>query len=127
MRTSVIKKTLLLALLLVTSSAWAGWVQVTQTDSSDFYIDPETIRRDGNLVRVWQIAELKQRDKDGELSRRSRMEYDCKQERRRSLSLSTHSEPMAGGKTLESFTPDGSWREIPPDSAGSDILKIVCR
>ena len=127
MQTAVIKKTLLLALLLVTSSAWAGWVQVSQNDDSYFYIDPETTRKDGNLVRVWGIRDLKQRSKEGELSIRSRSEYDCKQERRRTLSFSAHSEPMAGGKTLESLTEAGNWNDIPPGSVGSTILKIVCR
>jgi len=127
MRTSIIKKKLLLALLLATSSAWAGWVQVGQVDSSDFYIDPETIRKDGNLVKVWQMSDLKKQTKEGVLSRRGRFEYDCKQERFRTLSITTHSEPMAGGETLDSLTPNGNWLDIPPSSAVAAILKIVCR
>ena len=126
MQTAVIKKILLLGLLLAISSAWAGWVQVAQNDSGDFYIDPETIRKDGNLVRVWQLTDFKQRNKEGELSRRTRTEYDCKQERRRLLSLSTHSEPMAGGTTVANFTPDANWNEIPPGSVSEVFLKIVC-
>lgn len=127
MRTSVIKRTLLLALLLATSSAQAGWVLVVQNDDIDFYIDPETIRKDGNLVRVWEIQDLKQRDKGGRLSLRSRNEYDCVQERYRFLSISTHSEPMAGGKTLFSTTESGNWRDTPPGTFASSIQKIVCR
>lgn len=126
MRTSVIKRTLLLALLLATSSAWAGWVLVAQNDDIDFYIDPKTIRKDGNFVRVWEIQDLKQRAKDGELSRRMRLEYDCKQERQRALSYSTHSEPMARGKTILSFTPPSEWVEIPPNTSVEFSLKIVC-
>ena len=128
MRTSVIKRTLLLALLLATSSAWAGWVLVAQIDTGDHYIDPETIRKDGNFVRVWEIRNLKQRDKDGELSRRTRWEYDCKQERSRLLSISSHSGPMAGGKTLTSVT-EGmwGWADLAPDTVGSTVLKKVCR
>jgi hypothetical protein len=100
--------------------AWSGGGGV-------FYIDPETIRKDGNLVRVWTIYDEKRRHKDGQLSIRSREEYDCKQERYRYLSMSTHSEPMARGDTLESYPPDVSWREIPPGGAASFMLKIVCR
>ena len=90
MQTSIIKKTLLLAVLLATSSAWAEWVQASEDSSAKTYIETETIRKDGNLVKVWQMTNLKQRHKDGELSRRRRVEYDCKQELFRSLSFSEH-------------------------------------
>ena len=116
----------LLASLLVTGSAWAEWVLISGDDTVDHYIDPATIRKDGNLVRVWEINDLKQRHKDGELSRRFRSEYDCKQERSKTLSISEHSGPMASGTTLISGIPNSSWRDIPPGSIGEAVLKIVC-
>ena len=119
-------KTLLLALLLVTGSAWAEWVRVSGNDAADIYIDPATIRIDGGLRRVWEVQDLKQRHKDGELSRRTRNEYDCKQERYKTLSISEHSGPMASGTTLISGIPNSSWRDIPPGSIGEAVLKIVC-
>ena len=126
MQTTVIKKTLLLALLVVTGSAWAEWVKIDWSDSTDFYIDPATIRKDGNLVRVWEIQNLKQRHKDGELSRRFRNEYDCKQERYLLLSISEHSGPMASGTTLRSDIGSGKWYDIPPNSIAETVLQTVC-
>lgn len=127
MQTSVIRKTLLLALLLVTGwSAWAEWEKVDLSDNSDFYIDPQSIRQDGNHVRVWEIQNLKQQSKKGELSRRARMEYDCKQERNRILSISTHSGPMASGTTLVDAEGNRKWVDIPPGTAVETVLKIVC-
>ena len=121
--------TLLAPLLLVTGSAWAEWVWVTEADAADVYIDPETIREDGNLVKLWEVHDLKQLHKDGHLSRRIRTEYDCKEERLRFLSLSKHSGPMASGTTL--FTHDApgkpdTWRQIPPGTVANRVLKIVC-
>ena len=116
----------LLASLLVTGSAWAEWVLISGNDTLDQYIDPATIRKDGNLVRVWEINDLKQRHKDGELSRRFRSEYDCKQELRKTLSISEHSGPMASGTTLTSGIPNSPWRDIPPGSIVEAVLKIVC-
>ena len=121
--------TLLAPLLLVTGSAWAEWVRVGSVDGAVFYIDPASIRKDGNLVKVWKIQDLKQRDKAGELSRRNRSEYDCKEERHRFLSLSTHSGPLASGTTL--YTNDfpgkpDTWKQIPPGSVVETVLKIVC-
>jgi hypothetical protein len=126
MQTTVIKKTLLFALLVVTGSAWAEWVKIGETENAYHYVDPATIRKDGNLVRVWELNDLKQRHKDGELSRRYRSEYDCKQELYKMLSISEHSGPMASGTTLTSGIPDAPWTGIPPNSVVEDVLKIVC-
>lgn len=119
-------KTLLLALLLVTGSAWAEWVRVGESDAIEQYIDPATIRKDGNLVRVWTIQNLKQRHKNGELSLRVRYEYDCKQERLKFLSGTEHSGPMASGTELRSDIGSGQWNDIPPGTVGESVLKIVC-
>ncbi len=119
--------TLLIALLFVSGSASAQWVKVDWTNDMSVYIDPTTIRKDGNLRKVWQLQDLKERDKDGELSRRFRSEYDCKNERRRLLSFSTHSEPMANGMSLYQSTADSTqWNDIPPRSVAETVLKIVC-
>ena len=118
---------LLLCLLFISGSASAEWVKFGETDNIYHYIDPTTIRKDGNLRKVWQIHDLKQRSKDGELSRRFRLEYDCKNERYRFLSISEHSGPMASGITLYQSTEEGNkWSDIPPGSKGEDALKIVC-
>ena len=121
------KKLLIAMVLLATGSAWAEWVKVGENKDANFYIDPASIRKDGNLRRVWEIQDLKQRDKEGGvMSRRMRYEYDCKQERDRYLSFSTHSEPMAGGTTLVSGGEETKWSDTPPDSAAEAIQKLVC-
>jgi hypothetical protein len=120
-------KTLLLTIaLLVTGSAWADWVQVAGNDSASTYIDPATIRRDGNFRKVWQLQDLKQQYKDGTLSRRVRTEYDCMEERVRILFLSTHSSAMAGGDTLFSHDTADTWTNVPPNTPSEIVLKIVC-
>ena len=116
----------LLASLLFTGSAWAEWVKVAQSDNFDKYIDPAPIRKDGNFVRFWEINDLKTRSTEGELSRRMRYEYDCKQERIKTLSFSFHSEAMGSGTTLISDSNEGEWNHIPPGSISERILKIVC-
>lgn len=128
MKKSFNRKALLLSLLLLaTGSAWAGWEKVASTDEATMYVDRATLRKDGNLRRMWEVQDLKQRDKDGEMSRRTRYEYDCKGERYRILALSTHSKPMAGGKTLLSLgeNPRG-WGDIPPGTTAEYELKIAC-
>lgn len=118
---------LIIALLFVSGSASAGWVEVGGNEGTSLYIDPTTFRKDGNLRKLWQLNDLKERHKDGELSRRARNEYDCKNERFRVLSLSTHSEPMASGMILyQSSAESTKWNDIPPGTLAETVLKIVC-
>lgn len=123
-------KQIILACLLATSgaSAFAEWTYVTESsDGTIFYIDFQSIRNDGNLRKVWIIQDIKQRDKDGEMSSRLRFEFNCKEERNRILAISTHTGRMAGGKTLFTGGADPmGWNEIPPNTPFMRILKIVC-
>lgn len=128
MQTTVTKKTLLLALMLATGSAWGGWVKVTETSQATYHIDPSTNRKDGVMRKVWGIQDLKKLESNGWASVRSRNEYDCKEERYRALSLRAHSKPMAGGTAMftNSFEKPDSWRQIPPGTDVEAIMKIVC-
>ena len=117
---------LCLLLTLAATPAWAEWVKVSETDGNFFYIDPATIRRDGNLRKVWTINDLKQRHKDGTMSRRALYEFECKEERHRLLSISAHSDPMASGKVLEIDSEPDKWSYIAPNTPGENILRRVC-
>lgn len=114
-------------LLLVTGSAWAGWVRVGSNEDATFYIDPTTIRMDGSLRKVWEMRDFKQRNKRGAISSRLRQEYDCRSERHKLLSISEHSEPMTGGDVLGSSQyNDNDWQEIPPATVVEFYLRMVC-
>lgn len=126
MQKSVIKKTVLMLLLLTTGSAWAEWVKVDEAIEGDKYIDPATIRKDGDIRRVWEILDLKKRNKYGQSSIRTRVEYDCKQERYNILSLTTHSKSMAQGSIIDNGNFVPNWVDIPPGSVSSNLIKIIC-
>jgi len=117
---------LTLLLTLAAAPAWAEWVKVGENDHAFYYIDPATIRKNGDLRRVWEITDLKQRSKYGVMSRRVLNEYDCKEERQRILSLSTHSDPMANGRTISSDSEPSEWDYAPPNTSVQTILRIVC-
>jgi hypothetical protein len=123
------KKLFLLGLMtMLAGSAWAEWVMFTKAKNEEVthYFDPATIRKDGNMRRVWQLNDLSKRDKAGEMSRRMRFEYDCKQERYRVLGFSIHSEHMASGTVLLYAGEDNNWREIAPETVAEKLLKIAC-
>jgi hypothetical protein len=123
------KKLFLVSLMaMLAGPALAEWVKIGYSDLGTLYIDPATIRKDGNLRKIWVMTDLDRRDKDGEMSSRSRQEFDCKGERSRILSGSTHSEPMASGRTLRRVEFDNldKWSQIPPSSIAEAILERVC-
>ena len=113
---------------LIPAPAWGEWVRVSENPMLATYIDPATIRKIGDLVQVMQLQDLRQRHADGEMSRQSLQEYDCKGRRSRGLTVSAHSESMARGKTLGSDSKPGQWISIPSwyTNAGNNVLKIVC-
>jgi hypothetical protein len=117
---------LCLLLNLAAAPAWADWVKVIDNDVVVIYIDPATIRKDGNIRRVWELYDLKQRDRDGEMSRRVLYEYDCKEERYRFLSLSAHSEPMAGGRVLNTGSSPTAWDYVAPGTVAATKMQFVC-
>ena len=100
----------------------------TDEEGNRNYIDPTTIRKNGNMRLVWRLANLAVKDKDGELSRRSRLEFDCIKERWRIISISAHSDPDASGVVLLLSTSDDTfpWNDVPPRTIVSAMLKYVC-
>jgi hypothetical protein len=123
------KKLFLVCLMMLAGSAWAEWVLYTETQTATFYYDPATISKisDGSMRRrVWQLTDLRKRDKDGAMSRLSRVEYDCKQESYRFLTFSAHSEPMTSGTVLKTEDEEDNLKAIPPNTVLEMILNIVC-
>ena len=116
----------LLSFLMLASGASAGWIEMGQTDEGTFYIDPSTILQAGSRREVWELTDLKERDEGSELSRRSRVAYDCKQGLTRVLSLQTYLEPMATGRTIVSVEREGLWKEVPAGTAYESGFKTVC-
>ena len=120
------KKLFIVFVMLLAGSAWAEWVMVGESEEAHSFYYPTTIRKEGNMRRVWQLSNLKRRGVDGEMSRRLRVEYDCKQERYQLLDVSEHSEPMASGKLLSAEIGSGRWTGAAPGTSSMSILEIVC-
>ena len=118
---------LVLLLMVFALPASAEWVKYAESDETNAYYDPATIRVNGNFRRVWELQNLRQRDPAGVMSRRFFSEYDCREERHRLLSISTHSESMAGGRILLIDGSPSEWNHIPPNSPALRMFKILCR
>ena len=123
-------RTLLLAVMLLGAApAWAGWWwwEYAQSDLASFQYDPESIKKDRHLRRVWHSYDLHKRAKTGELSSLRYSEFDCKSERRRILQMTTHRGRYGTGEVLLSTDSPGTWRYVAPGTADESLLKIVCK
>ena len=121
------KKLILALAIFVSCPVWAEWKFMDQNVDFKVYIDPETIRKDGRLRKVWVLHDDIKVDERGAKSRQLRHEYDCKNERYRFLSYTLHGERWAQGITILLRTPENDpWTDIPPNTPIEDVLKIVC-
>lgn len=114
------------ALLLFSLPASADWTYVDGGEGYERYIERETILRDGNLVRVWEVDDADRPDTLGVQSLRSRTEYDCKERQYRVVYLSGHSDHMTGGKVLYSGQIDDEWKPVQPDTLGELSMDLAC-
>lgn len=117
---------LLCLLALVAVPAWAEWVKVAESNDATIYVDPATIRKDGDLRTVWTVHDLKEKGKSGEMSRRALEAHDCKEARYRTLSYSLYPEPMSGGQLLRTNDYVSRWTVSVPDTPPWDIARFVC-
>lgn len=115
-------------LMLVAGLARAEWRKVTENDAVVFYVDPPSMRQVGSFRRVWELQDLRMPDVNGELSRRSLVEYDCIGERYRVDSSSAYTGRMATGTVIVHVIESGpeAWDHVLPESVGETMLKLVC-
>jgi len=109
------------------ASAGPNWVLVAEaTTGNKFYVNPSTIRRDGNLRRYWKFTDYASRQSTGVLSARTFEETDCREERRRTIEITGFSESMLQGRILGTERGDGSWDQIAPGTVAETVMRYVC-
>lgn len=112
-------------------NAAAGWVVVGSDKADTQYANPSTIRRKSNLVTMWRLldfktAQLVDRSIKPFMSTMSLDEYDCGEERLRTLNSSWHSGPMGKGNVVFTEPDPGRWISIPPQSRGENLWSVAC-
>lgn len=122
---------LTLILAIVSSNAIAEWVAVGTTAGSTYYANPNTIRKSGNKVKMWTLIDYNSTQigatGDKFLSLKFQEENDCKEEQRRLLYYSFHSENMGRGDVVNiEQKPDKNWKPFPPESMGESLWKFAC-
>ena len=124
---------LITLLLLSSAPAYAEWVVVSGNDEVGMtaYVDTDTIRRKGNQVKLWQLYDFKTVQTDASasgpyLSLKGQREYDCAEERDRTLTATWFSGNMGHGSLVQFDSDEKKWQPVPPSSINQILWKLAC-
>ena len=132
----------LITLLFLSSvPAYAEWVAVEKNYLSPglqtLYIDPDTIRREGNLVTLWQLVDFKWMQGNAGMGRlgfgphrffstKTHKQFDCVEKRLRLLAFTEFSRHMGTGIPADGYVDKGNWLPVEPDSMNQALWEAAC-
>ena len=121
----------MLLAVMMSGSAAAEWVSLGTTDNgTTVYVDPATIRRSGDVVKISSLFDLKTASVNPRgwnyTSQKSQQEYDCKQIRGRMLYYSQHAGNMGGGISVYVSANPDNWMPVVPGSEDRLLWERVC-
>jgi hypothetical protein len=127
---------LLLVTLLVLSHGpvAAEWVAVTKDDLvpglQTVYIDPGSVRREGNLATLWQLTDYTWmqggRKSTRFLSTKTHMQFDCAEKRLRLLAFTYFLGHMGTGRPAHGYVDQDTWLPIEPGSLNHTLWEVAC-
>ena len=125
-----------LAVALLVLFQWLGeapvhaeWLLVDANAKASVYIDTDSMIRNGTLVRVWVMDDLRTvhtRGASRYLSSRAQEEHDCADERFRLLTLENFSGNMGIGDVVYRHANESNWTSIPRGTLAQSVWKVVC-
>ena len=135
-RTCVFGFGLLITLLvLINGSVHAEWVPVEKDYLSPglqtVYIDPGSIRTEGNLVTLWQLIDFKWMQGSARgparfMSTKTHKQFDCAGKRVRLLAFTEFSHSMGTGIRVDGHVDSGYWISVEPDSMNHALWEVAC-
>ncbi len=114
----------------IACSAPKDWVEVGDNDNGTSYVNPSSLRQNGNGVKMWILLDYKtaQNFPSGlVMSSKLQEEFDCKEEQTRTIFGYFYSQNMAKGEVLYTKTTIGNWMPVALGSAGSELWKFACK
>ena len=132
---------LLITLLVLSSGpAYAEWVAVENDyllpGLQTVYVDPDIIRREGNLVTMWQLIDFKLMQGNAGmgilgvghrvLSTKTHKQFDCAEKRLRLLAFTEFSRRMGTGIAANGYVDKDNWLPVEPDIINQALWEVVC-
>jgi hypothetical protein len=128
------KAILMMILAVVSSSAAAEWTAVSSNEKFTVYVESATIRKNGNMVEIWQLFDEKTAETVAGItymSSKDQEEFDCKEKLARPLYSTYHSGNMGRGEIVfTNETPGnsiyGNWTPVMPGTIIETLWKFAC-
>jgi len=134
------KAIVMLLLTVVSGSATAAWVLVGKTEISTLYADPFRPQQ-GDMVRMWSLSDFNvshifNATSGGPTysSLIRQEEFNCKEERMRTLYFEFKTRNMGGGDVVYSNSTRSGWTQVGPAPEGSGprptdrlFFEVACR
>ncbi len=119
---------ILLAIVLMLTSAlvWAKWVAVAESGTTMYYVDPSHIKKEGDLRRLFLLEQKKSPGASGEMSRKTQVEFDCKNGTSRPRSVSAYNGRMGGGEVLYQNRRNEKAHPVERDSIEAQVFSRAC-
>jgi hypothetical protein len=121
------KLTILLFSILISFNSYSEWTRVTQNkgDSSQFYIDIDTVKEHKGYVYYWALGDTI-KPIQGTLSATFYNELDCGVKRQRTLSIVTYKESMGEQEGRERVYDSPEWEYPQPGRINYAVMNYVC-
>ncbi len=127
---------LIILLALTSGSVHAEWVAVEKQYQTHglqtVYFDPDTIRRDGNLVKMVTLVDWKWMQGNRSPSRFSstkvKKQFDCVGKRLRLLVITDYYGQMGTGTRVAEtvYDSEGDWNPVEPASLNHALWEVAC-
>lgn len=124
---------MLFALLLAALPAHAEFAKYFEDDELVAYLDANTIRREGAMVRMWGLDDYKKPQTDLESKKpyrsvRAHWVFDCSKRLSDVVAAFYHAGAMGEGDVVDSGAPtERSWDKVAPGSVGELMYKVACQ
>lgn len=119
----------LLGVLPIAAEAVSWTPYIDGENGTVYYVDTDSLQRDDDVIRFWEIGNHARRGSNGSMSSRTFWQGDCKGQRALVMAVALFSEQMAKGKTLFSVDfPESKqeWTFAAPGTLLGRKLEILC-
>jgi len=132
---------LITLLFLSNVPAYAEWVAIENKYQSPglqtVYVDPDSIRREGHLVTIWQLTDYKSVqgnvglgrfgvDPSRFVSTKTHKQFDCVEKRLRLLAYTEFLRHMGTGRRNDGYVDKDNWLPVEPESINQALWEMVC-
>ena len=127
---TLITTCILILILAFSSPSFSVWTKVAKiTDGTIYYVDFESIKKQGGHSYFWTLSDSPEACMHGHLSGKTHKKVDCMLMRYQDLSFINYKQPMGlGSEDRENnYSPKNQEWEYPESSSSAEaILKAVC-